>query len=405
MTSAKKGADPFCHLSILSSRKVKTTPRSAPEVWSNQPTGLPELDGPQVLSGSVKRSFLSLKKGRKRVHLPFRAFFFLVLAFPCWSGASRFAEAAETSALERYEASASVMGSTFTVAGYGKQRAHVASAVRAAFDEARRIDAFLSNYRPESELSRINEHASREPVPLSEEMTVLLEQCLSYSRQSEGGFDITVGPLMEVWGFFKGTGSLPGTFTLSRAKGKIGYQYLELDAKQRSIRFRRAGMKLDPGGIGKGYAVDRMVEVLRRWEVERAFISAGSSSLYALGSPPDEPRGWYVRIQHPKNHEIAAAEVYLKDQSLSTSGFYEKFFEAGGKTYSHIMDPRTGMPSEGVLTVSVVSEAAIDSEAWSTGFYVNGPDWTRRHKRKDFRVFMCTALDACGWIDGASQPN
>jgi thiamine biosynthesis lipoprotein len=148
-----------------------------------------------------------------------------------------------------------------------------------------------------------------------------------------------------------------------------------------------------------------MVEVLRRWQVERAFISAGSSSLYALGTPPDEPRGWYVRIQHPKNHEVAAAELYLKDQSLSTSGFYEKFFEAGGRTYSHIMDPRTGMPAEGVLTVSVVSKVTIDSEAWSTGYYVNGYDWTRKHKREDFRVFMCTSNDLCGWIGEPSSSN
>jgi thiamine biosynthesis lipoprotein len=236
-------------------------------------------------------------------------------------------------------------------------------------------------------------------------MADLLQKCLDYSRQSEGGFDITVGPLMEVWGFFKGTGSLPGSFTLSRARAKVGYKHLDLDAKERRIRFRLPGMKLDPGGIGKGYAVDRMVEVLQHWEIDRAFVSAGSSSLYAIGSPPDEPRGWYVRIQHPKNHEIAAAEVYLKDQSLSTSGFYEKFFEAGGKIYSHIMDPRTGMPAEGVLTVSVVSQATIDSEAWSTGFYVNGSDWTRKYKRKDFRVFMCTSNALCGWIDGASPSN
>ncbi len=356
---------------------------------------------------------------RKKGTEPFFLFFFLPLGkicrplFPavlclallCLLGGVCSIPAAEKPALERYEASASVMGSTFTVAGYGEQRARVASAIRAAFDEARRIDAFLSNYRPESELSRINDQAGQGPVPLSPEMAHLLEQCLDYSRRSEGGFDITVGPLMEVWGFFKGTGSLPGRFALARAKAKIGYEHLDLDVRKQTLHFKREGMKLDPGGIGKGYAVDRMVEVLRRWQVERAFISAGSSSLYALGSPPDEPRGWYVRIQHPKNHEVAAADVYLKNQSLSTSGFYEKFFEAEGKIYSHIMDPRTGMPAESVLTVSIVSGATIDSEAWCKGYYVNGRDWTAKHKRKDFRVFMCTSNDSCGWIDGTSPSN
>jgi thiamine biosynthesis lipoprotein len=173
-----------------------------------------------------------------------------------------------------------------------------------------------------------------------------------------------------------------------------------LDPDKRTIRFLRAGMKLDPGGIGKGYAVDRMVAVLREAGVKRAFLSAGSSSLYALGAPPDEPRGWYVRIRDPKNPDETAAEVYLKNESLSTSGFYEKFFEVDGKIYSHIMDPRTGMPAEGVLTVSVVTEKTIDSEAWSTGFFVNGLEWTRRHKRREFRVFLCPAGGACGWVDG-----
>jgi thiamine biosynthesis lipoprotein len=385
----------------VSFAKTGTDHQRASEASGDQHLVSFAVDCPQVFSDPCSPDFLSLKK----VYPLFRTFFRVVLASLCWFGAVRFAPAAEKPALERYEASASVMGSTFTVAGYGEQRARVASAIRAAFDEARRIDAFLSNYRPESELSRINDQASRGAVNLSAEMADLLEQCLRYSRQTEGGFDITVGPLMEVWGFFKGTGTLPGSFALSRARAKIGYRHLDLDAKERTVRFKRPGMKLDPGGIGKGYAVDRMLAVLRHWQVERAFISAGSSSLYALGAPPDEPRGWYVRIQHPKNHEIAAAEVYLKNQSLSTSGFYEKFFEAEGRIYSHIMDPRTGMPAEGVLTVSIISDETIDSEAWCKGYYVNGREWTAKHKRKDFRVFMCTSDDSCGWIDGPSSPN
>ncbi len=193
---------------------------------------------------------------------------------------------AQDKELERYEASASIMGSVFRVAVYGENRATLASAVLAAFEEARRVDRLTSNYKEDSELSRINQTAADGPVEVSEEMAELIGQCLDYSRASEGAFDITVGPLMKVWGFFRGEGKIPGRFTLWRTLRKIGYQNLELDAESHQVRFLRSGMELDPGGIGKGYAVDRMVEKLQRFGIERAMVSAGSSSMYAAGAPP-----------------------------------------------------------------------------------------------------------------------
>jgi len=299
---------------------------------------------------------------------------------------------------ERYEASASVMGSVFRVAAYGEKRAVLASAVQAAFEEARRLDQLLSNYKEASELSRINRLASDGPVEVSDEMADLLKRCIDYSRASEGAFDITVGPLMKTWGFFRGEGKLPSRFALWRTLGKIGYQHLELDRDRKQVRFLRSGMELDPGGIGKGYAVDRMVEILKRFGVGSAMVSAGSSSMYALGRPPGESRGWHVRIRDPKDAGKTAAEVYLADESLSSSGSYEKFFEVDGKLYSHIMDPRTGMPAEGVLSVSVRSALTLDSEAFCKAFFVNGLEWTRRQRRSDFQVFFCAVGGACEWV-------
>jgi thiamine biosynthesis lipoprotein len=301
---------------------------------------------------------------------------------------------------QRYEASATIMGSVYRVAVYGENRGTLASAVQAAFDEARRLDHLLSNYREDSELSRINRLAADGPVEISKEMADLLERCLEYSRASEGAFDITVGPLMKVWGFYRGEGKLPGRWTLWRTLRNVGYQNLELDLEGSRVRFRRPGVELDPGGIGKGYAVDRMVDVLKRAGIRSAMVSAGNSSLYALGRPPGEERGWRVRIRDPKRAEITAAEVYLTDESLSTSGAYEKFFDVDGKLYSHIMDPRSGAPAEGTLSVSVLSPFTIDSEAWATAFFVNGLEWVRRHRGKGFRVFFCTAAGSCGWSNG-----
>jgi len=339
---------------------------------------------------------------RRRFGIAFRGVALIWVALICAAGDDALTpvRAAEGVGLERYEASASIMGSTYTVAAYGEHRGILASAVRAAFDEARRIDGFLSNYRPDSELSRLNREAASGPVALSPEMADLLSRSLAYSRRSEGAFDISVGALMKVWGFYKGSGRLPSRIAIALAKRKVGYRQVELDRAAGTVRYRRAGLELDPGGIGKGYAVDRMAAILRGAKVQRAFISAAGSSMYAIGTPPAEPRGWYVRIRDPRAAERTAAELYLHDESLSTSGAYEKFFEAGGRTYSHIMDPRTGMPAQGVVAVSVLAPSTLDSEAWTKAFFVNGWEWSERNKPGDFNVLFCRDGRPCAWVGG-----
>jgi thiamine biosynthesis lipoprotein len=300
--------------------------------------------------------------------------------------------------LERYEASASIMGSTYTIAAFGEHRAQLASVVRAAFEEARRIDAFLSNYKDESELSRVNRKAADGPVAVSKELGDLLGRSIEYSKASNGAFDITVGALMKVWGFYKGSGELPYAWQIAGARRKVGYQHIDLDRERATVHFMREGLELDPGGIGKGYAVDRMAAVLRQTGITSGFISAAGSSLYGIGAPPDEPQGWPVQIRDPNKAGQTAARLHLKDHSLSTSGSYEKFFEAGGKVYSHIMDPRTGMPAQGVVSVSVLAPLTLDSEAWTKAFFVNGWDWSVKNKPAEFRVFLCRADGPCAWV-------
>jgi len=298
----------------------------------------------------------------------------------------------------RHEASAHSMGSVFTIAAYGEDRQQLSAAVEAAFHEARRIDQLLSNYRASSELSEVNRDAFSRPVRVSPELFELIEKCRRYSEASEGAFDWTVGPLMRVWGFFRGSGRLPEPGQIGTALAAVGYKKIRLDPEERTVRFTAEGVELDPGGIGKGYAVDRMVEALQESGVSIALVSAAGSSIYGLGTPPDEPRGWRVRIRDPKSDAVTAAEVYLKDLSMSTSGSYEKFFEAEGKVYSHIMDPRTGWPAKGVLSVSVLAPATLDSEAWTKPFFVNGAAWTRAHLPEGFRVFLCEDPEPCSWL-------
>jgi thiamine biosynthesis lipoprotein len=308
--------------------------------------------------------------------------------------------AAERPELLRLENSGDAMGATYTIVLYGYDRAKMEAATDAAFEEVGRLDAMLSNYRAGSEWSAVNRHAAEGPVKISPELFQLLSACVAYSRESEGAFDISVGPLMKVWGFYKGSGHLPGRAEVAAALPKVGYQHIHLDAAAQTVWFDRAGVELDPGGIGKGYAVDRMVEVLRQRGLDIGLVSGSDSSIYGMGAPPTEPKGWRVDIRDPWSARRTVAEAFLKDMSMSTSGSHEKFFWAEGRLYGHIMDPRTGYPAQGSVSVSVIAPRTIDSEAWAKPYFVNGREWTVGHKPKEFRVFFCEDRrdQPCAWL-------
>ena len=299
----------------------------------------------------------------------------------------------------RIEASADAMGCTYSVALYDADRQRLETAVEEAFEEVRRLDQLLSNYKAYSEWTEVNRWAAERPVPLPREMFDLIWQCQQYSAASDGAFDITVGPLMRVWGFYKGTGRLPGRPEVAAALENVGYRNVLLDAETRTVRFARHGVEIDPGGIGKGYAVDRMVEILRRHNIRSGLVTAAGSSIYGLGTPPGQD-GWHVDIRDPKNPALAVQEVVLRDQSMSTSGSAEKFFVANGQTYSHIMDPRTGFPARGMLSVSVIAPRAIDSEAWTKPIFINGRRWAAQHRPAGLRAFLCEdkPQPSCAWL-------
>ena len=157
-------------------------------------------------------------------------------------------------------------------------------------------------------------------------------------------------------------------------------------------------MELDPGGIGKGFAVDKMVEILKHEEIYSALIIAGGSTIYALGTPPNEP-GWKVTIKDPRQPSKVAETLTLKNEAVSTSGNLEKFFWADGKIWGHIIDPRTGYPAMGTLSVSVIAPRSVDSEAWTKPYYILGRVWTEKHKQDNFRVFYCEdQASSCAWL-------
>lgn len=331
---------------------------------------------------------------------------FLLMAAVAWaSNSANKSDAqntrnAKTLRWVREEGSIDAMGSITAIVAYGDNADRLQTAIAHALDEMRRLDDMLSNYKPHSEWSEVNRWAAQRPVQISEELFRLLVECVGYSRQSEGAFDISVGPLMKVWGFYKGSGHLPDRGSVLTALQSVGYRNIILDPRARTVRFVRQGVELDPGGVGKGYAVDRMADVLRTEGVRSALISAGGSSIYAIGAPPGK-NGWRIDLTNPRRQsESAVQAVTLRDESLSTSGSYEKFFYADGKRWSHIMDPRTGYPSDGMLCVSVVAPKTLDSEVWAKPYYILGRQWTTQHKKKNFQIFMCEDKpgEPCAWV-------
>ena len=302
---------------------------------------------------------------------------------------------------QRMERSTDAMGATFSVVLYGSDETSMNQAIDAAFAEAHRLDALLSNFRPESEWSKINREAAIRPVAVSPELFRFLSDCIEYSRASEGTFDLTVGPLMRAWGFFGGERHVPSPDQIREALELVGYQHVQLDAWKRTVRFDHPGVTIDPGGVGKGYAVDRMVEILRARGFRNALVAASGSSIFGLGNPPDEPGGWSISIADPWDHRKNAGQVLLKDMSLSTSGSYEKSFRVRGHRYSHIMDPRRGAPAESAVQVTVIAPRTIDSEVWAKPYFIQGDTWTAAHKPKSWRVLYCENIPAagCSWVE------
>jgi thiamine biosynthesis lipoprotein len=278
----------------------------------------------------------------------------------------------------RYEASHESMGTVFTVAVYGRDRTFLSEVVEEVFDEVDRLDEQMSNYKPQSELSAINRTAASRPVVVEPGLFHLLEISVARSEETDGAFDVTVGPLMKSWGFFRGRGRLPTPAEIKQVLKRVGYQHLKLDAERRTIRFDTEGVEIDLGGIAKGYAVDRAVEILRSNGIASALVSSGMSSIYVLGSPPGE-HGWKITVRDPYDTHKGGDVFHLQNYSVSISGSYEKFFKIAGKNYCHIMNPHTGWPVSGILSTAVLAPTGTDTDGRSAGFFVMGVERSRKY--------------------------
>ncbi len=273
------------------------------------------------------------------------------------------------------------MACLYAIDAYGPDPATLPLIVQDAFDEVDRIDRLMSHYKAESPLSRINREAAGHPVSVEPELFDFIAEALKYNRESSGAFDVTVGPLMRVWGFFRGGGRLPSDDELVAARRSVGASHVILNAAERTIAFDHNGVELDLGGIAKGYAVDRAIDILRRRHVAAALVSAGGSTSYGLGAPPGR-QGWDVTIADPVDSDHVVFSVRLKDRALSIAGTSEKSFEVGGVRYSHIMDPRTGRPVQGMLGVAVLTGTGTAGDALDDAFFVLGVESSQAYLNK-----------------------
>jgi thiamine biosynthesis lipoprotein len=280
------------------------------------------------------------------------------------------------------------MACRFEITLSGEDSVFLESA-RNALTEVDRVEDRLTVFRETSDLVDLNRRAARESVALDAEMMSLLSTCRRLSVETEGAFDPTSTPLSRCWGFLKREGRLPLQTEIEAARGCVGINKVSFDADAATVQFQRDGVELNLGGIGKGYALDRVAALLIESGVEHVLISAGGSSLRAIGG---RGGGFRVDLCSPARAS-PLVRLRLHDASLGTSGASLQFVEVEGRRYGHVIDPRTGWPASGVLSASVVADDAASADALSTAFLVGGEELARRYCKTHTNVAVFITPD------------
>lgn len=273
------------------------------------------------------------------------------------------------------------MATRFEIVLHGGNPVALRAAGEEALDEIDRIEAQLSLYKPTSEIAHINARAAHEPVRVSPPVFRLLEHAQRLSAETGGAFDISIAPLVRCWGFMGGTGRMPDPLAVEEARRKVGMDLIHLDDREFTVSFARDGVMLDLGAIGKGYALERAVELLQDAGVTSAMIHGGTSTVHAIGRPPgDEP--WKIAIEQPRQDAAQPGKllalVPLENESMSVSAIWGRSFQSGEKSYGHVIDPRTGQPAEAALLSAVVLPSATETDALSTALLTMGSAGLRR---------------------------
>jgi thiamine biosynthesis lipoprotein len=271
------------------------------------------------------------------------------------------------------------MACTFELFFNAGQYPHATEAALAALDLVDQLEDQLSVYREHSEISQLNRRAGQEAVSIDRALFELLAQASRLCHETGGAYDITAAPLSEAWGFTRRNGAIPTSEALAEALARVGGHDIEFDDASSSVRFARPGLKINLGSIGKGYALDRCAGLLAEAGIHHYLLHGGNSSVLARGAHGSlSPReGWAVGVRNPLRPDRRLGQVFLRDRALATSGSGTQFFMHHGRRYGHIIDPRSGWPAEGVLSVSVLAPTAAEADSLATAFYVMGLEATR----------------------------
>jgi len=268
-----------------------------------------------------------------------------------------------------------IMGTFAEVSIYSNDEKTAGKAIEESLDEMERMDRIMSNYKKDSELSRLNKKAAKSPVPCNGELLDVIEQSQYYSELSGGAFDITVSPVVALWGFFREKGHVPPDKEVEKVLPAVSYKNIVVNKsndtkKPAAISFKNTQTQIDLGAIGKGYAVDKALEIIRKYGISNGCINLGGN-IYVLGTPPGK-NAWKIGVQHPRNSGEILGYLELKNEATATSGDYERFFEFNGKRYSHIINPQTGRPVSGTIATTIVAPTSTEVDALSTSVFVLG---------------------------------
>jgi thiamine biosynthesis lipoprotein len=249
--------------------------------------------------------------------------------------------------------------------------------VQAAFAEIRRVDELMSDYKSDSEISRVNRDGAERAVQVSESTYEVLQRSVEFSKLTGGAFDITVGPLMDLFHTAEEKAVAPSEEQIADARLKVGFEKLKLDDQNKTVQFAVDGMRLDLGGIAKGYAVDKAIEAMQRGGAIGAMVDIGGD-IRCFGAPPESREHWLIGLQDPNaaTDGIGGGELALTlkvtNAAVATSGDYRQFVLIEGKRHSHIINRKTGTSAEGLSSVTIIADNATDADALATAVSVMG---------------------------------
>jgi len=247
------------------------------------------------------------------------------------------------------------------------------AAITAAFDKIYHIEGLMSDYDPNSQLSQVNQHAFEKPVAVDAELFEVLTAAKLYSCLSDGAFDVTIGPVVQLWRKAKESGIAPTPEALAQAKEAVGDENLILDPENKTVKFAKGGMVLDLGGIAKGYAIDKAIETLQEAGVKGGMVDIGGD-LRCFGIPIDEKPHWFIGLQDPKEEDNILLKLKIDDVAVATSGDYRRFVMIGDEKHSHIVNPVTADSAQDLSSVSIIAPTAMAADALATTVTVMGDE-------------------------------